>query len=173
MKRLLSFSIVFLIIVVSCRSTFGYSALNQTNNRRLDIDYYVTVVGITDGDTFKGLTCQNVEVRYRIQGIDAPENRQAFSSKSKEKLSHLIFGKRVGVKVHTNRDRYGRPVVYVYTQDGLDIGAEMIKSGMAWHFKRYDNSTVYSQLEKLARINRIGLWQEKKPIPPWNYRRKR
>lgn len=133
-------------------------------------DYAVRVIAISDGDTFKGLTQDKIEIIFRLHGVDAPERKQPFSNKSKEKLSELIYEKRVGIKVHTKRDRYGRPVVYVHTPDGLDVGAEMLKSGMAWHFTRYDNSDIYNQLEETARSQRVGLWQDDNPIPPWDYR---
>ena len=134
-------------------------------------DYDVQVVSITDGDTFKGLTKDNKEIRFRIYGIDAPERKQAFYNKSKLYLSDLIYKKRVGIIVQKERDRYGRPIVWVYTPEGKDVSAEMLKSGMAWHYKEYDESEIYGKLEKLARNNKIGLWGDKKPIAPWVYRK--
>ena len=138
---------------------------------RSQYDYWVQVVGITDGDTFKGLTQDKIEIRFRIFGIDAPEKNQAFSNRSKQYLSDLIYNKRVGIKVQKKNDGYGRPVVWVYTPDGQDVSAEMLRAGMAWHFKRYDNSDAYSALEQSARTKRIGLWQDINPTAPWNYRK--
>ena len=40
--------------------------------------------------------------------------------------------------MHKSTEKRGwvcRPVVYIFTPDNLDVGAEMIKAGMAWHFK--------------------------------------
>lgn len=135
-----------------------------------DIDYYVTVVKVVDGDTFDGLTQDDIEIRFRIHGIDAPEIKQDFSVKTKEKLSNLIFGKRVGIKVQKKRDGYGRPVVLVSTSECDDVGAELLRSGMAWHSKKYDDSEFYDKLEKEARRNKIGLWSINNPTPPWEYR---
>lgn len=156
--------------ILSCERKSGRSTMVNNPIAQKTFDYYINVIRITDGDTFTGLTRDNIEIRFRIHGIDAPERKQAFSSKSQQKLSELIYGKHVGIKVHTKQDRYGRPVVYVYTKEGLDVGAEMIKSGMAWHFKKYDNSKYYSQLEDKARSNKIGLWFDDSPIPPWSFR---
>ncbi len=132
-------------------------------------DYCVLVIAITDGDTFKGLTKEKEEIRFRIYGIDAPEKKQAFGTKSKEYLSNLIFGEIVGVKVDS-KDRYSRSIVWVFTSDGKDVSSEMLKAGMAWHYKKYDDSVIYSKLEIEARNSKNGLWREDTPIEPWNFR---
>ncbi|GBU07460.1 hypothetical protein AwDysgo_07910 [Bacteroidales bacterium] len=136
-------------------------------------DYYVQVVGVSDGDTFDGLSQEKIEIRFRIYGVDAPEKKQAFGNKSKQYLSDLIYNKKVGLKVQKKRDGFGRPIVWVYTSDGKDIGAEMLKAGMAWHFKKYDKSKEYHGLENTARKNRVGLWNDSNPIAPWDYRKKK
>ncbi|HHT25159.1 MAG TPA: thermonuclease family protein [Clostridiaceae bacterium] len=133
-------------------------------------EYSVKVVGISDGDTFTGLTDDNQQIKCRIYGIDAPEKRQAFGNVSKQTLSDLIFGKQVQIKIQ-NKDRWQRAVVWVYSSDKKDICAEMLKAGMAWHYKKYDNSDEYAELENKARQNRIGLWHDNSPIPPWNFRK--
>lgn len=136
-------------------------------------DYYVQVIGVIDGDTFDGLTQDKIEIRFRIFGIDAPEKKQSFSDKSKKYLSSLIYGKKVGIKVQKKRDGYGRPIVWVYTSEGRDVGAEMLKAGMAWHFTEYDKSQEYATLKNGARESRTGLWSDKNPIAPWDFRKKK
>lgn len=145
----------------------------QKPGQKQKCDYYVEVVGVSDGDTFTGLTRDKIEIRFRIFGIDAPEKRQAFSNKSKQTLSDLIDGKKVGIKVQKKNDGYGRPVVWVYTPDGRDVSAEMLKAGMAWHFKKYDDSADYAELERVAKAEGMGLWHDKDPIAPWDYRKNR
>ncbi len=176
MKKLLSF-LLLLTILSSC----GYKS--RTNNtERLTTntcicendfcDYCVKVVSITDGDTFRGLTKDNEEIKFRIYGIDAPEKHQAFGTKSTQYFADLIFGKTVGIKLD-KIDFFGRPVVWVYTPDGKDVSAEMLKAGMAWHFKKYDKSKEYASLENNARLKRAGLWADKDPIAPWEFRKKK
>ena len=143
----------------------------QTLRTNITCDYYVTAVKIVDGDTFIGLTKDRKEVQFRLQGIDSPEKNQPFSGKSKEKLAELIAGKLVGIKVKKESDGYGRLIVWAFTPDGNDVSAEMLKAGLAWHFKKYDNSTLYSQLENKARKNRTGIWIEANPISPWEFRK--
>jgi endonuclease YncB( thermonuclease family) len=137
-----------------------------------DDELFVQVVGITDGDTFKGLTSENQEVKFRIYGIDAPEKKQAFSQRSKQYLSDLIFDKTVKVKIQKSRDRYNRPIVWVYTPDNKDVSSEMLKAGMAWHFKKYDSTPQYADDEAQAREAQAGLWADKNPVAPWDFRKK-
>ena len=82
-----------------------------------------------------------------VIGIDAPEKHQAFGNRSQQKLSELIFGKTVGIKIQET-DYFGRLVVWIYTSDDKDVSAEMLKAGMAWHFKKYDKSKECASLEK-------------------------
>jgi len=140
--------------------------------------YFVKVVGITDGDTFTGLTDDKQIVKIRIYGIDAPEKNQAFGSRSKQYLSSLIFGKQV--RIHLQLTKRGKPkrswdrfVAWVYTSDGKDVSAEMLKAGMAWHYKKYDSTPEYANYEIKAKKARVGLWVDKNPVAPWNFRRRK
>jgi endonuclease YncB( thermonuclease family) len=170
---------IFLILILfsSCERKSG-RRINEGNKINTCIcenqlcDYCVKVIAITDGDTFKGLTNTNEEIKYRIYGIDAPEKKQAFGTKSKEYLSSLIFGKTVGIKVDS-KDCYGRVIVWAITPDGKDVSAEMLKAGLAWHYKQYDNSEHYISIEDEAIKNKIGLWVEEKSIAPWIFRNKK
>ena len=148
------------------------SALTVKQTSRTDItcDYYVTVLKIVDGDTFIGLTIDSRKVLFRLQGVDAPEKDQPFSEKSKKKLKKLIGGKLIGIKVQENSEN-GRSMVRAYTPKGKDVSAEMLKSGLAWHLKNYDNSVIYSQLENEARKIGKRLWSEVNPISPWDFRK--
>jgi endonuclease YncB( thermonuclease family) len=66
-------------------------------------------------------------------------------------------------------DRYGRTVGHVFV-DGRDVNLEMLQDGMAWHYKRYDKSRAFQQAEQSAQTAKRGLWAEKSPVPPWDWR---
>ncbi|MBP7509857.1 MAG: thermonuclease family protein, partial [Prolixibacteraceae bacterium] len=66
------------------------------------------VVGISDGDTFTGLNSDNLQLKFRIHGIDAPEKKQAYGTKAREHLGSLIFKQNVTVDVN-DRDRWVLP----------------------------------------------------------------
>lgn len=131
--------------------------------------FAVKVVAISDGDTFTGLNSDNLQLKFRIYGIDAPEKKQAFGNRSKEYLSSLIFGKTVTVDVQS-QDGWGRQISYVYTPEGEDVSLIMIKEGMAWHFVKYDSTEKYSSAEAESRSAKKGLWIDNAPIAPWDYR---
>ena len=69
-------------------------------------------------------------------------------------------------------DRYGRTVGVVFV-DGQNINAELVKQGMAWVYREYNKDRALDELESKAREKKLGLWLDKKPIPPWEWRRGR
>lgn len=127
------------------------------------------VVRISDGDTL-GVLVDGKEIKIRLAHIDAPEKGQPFGAASKKALSDLCFGKTILVD-STDTDRYGRVVAVLYDSAGKNINKEMVKQGMAWHFKRYSRDNSYSKAEAAARQKKIGLWQDSKPVPPWEWRK--
>ena len=126
------------------------------------------VVAVADGDTFTVLDGAT-QVRIRLEGIDAPEKGQPFSAKSKQAVSDLVFGQVVRV-VQSSKDRYKRSIAKVYLQDGRCVNEEMLRLGMAWHFKRYSDDAQWAKLEQQARRSKTGLWADPKPIAPWEWR---
>lgn len=125
------------------------------------------VVAIADGDTLTVLV-DKVGVKIRLDGIDAPERAQPFGTRSREKLSELVFGKTVRV-VTKGSDRYGRTIGVVFI-DGENVNAKMIESGLAWHYKRYSTDAELDRLERDARREKRGLWSDPAPVEPWNWR---
>lgn len=126
------------------------------------------VVGVADGDTVTLLAPGNTQTRIRLFQIDAPEKSQSFGQKSKASLSDLAFGQTVDVIVET-KDRYGR-TVGTLMRDGIDINLEQIRRGMAWVYRQYAHDPSYFDAEDQARKNRVGLWSDEHPMPPWVFR---
>jgi len=135
------------------------------------------VVGITDGDTVRVLDAQHTLHKVRLTGIDAPESKQAFGTRSKQNLSHLIFGRAITVE-YEHRDRYGR-VLGKILLDGADVNIKQVEAGLAWHYKQYakeqsvEDRRSYATAEDRARADHLGLWRDPSPVPPWDFRRKR
>ncbi len=133
------------------------------------------VVGVSDGDTITVLDAQKVQHKIRLSGIDAPESSQAFGRRSKEHLSNLVFGQTVTV-VAEKSDRYGRTLGKVLV-NRQDANLAQVQAGLAWHYKKYANQqpsadrASYARTEEHARQNRLGLWRDDNPTPPWDFRR--
>ena len=132
-------------------------------------------VAVVDGDTIKALAAGNELLRVRLSWVDAPEKSQAFGQRSKQHLSELVFGREVELHTH-GLDRYGRTLAVVML-DGVDINLEQVRSGMAWCYTRYlseapaDIQASYQQAETEAWEQQRGLWSERDPIPPWEWRK--
>lgn len=132
------------------------------------------VVGVVDGDTITVLDDEKVQHRIRLAGIDAPELKQAFGQASRKHLALLVVGKPVKVEWY-KRDRYRR-IVGKVLQSGNDMCLAQVEAGMAWWFKRYANEQPeqdrkrYADAEQEARAERVGLWQEARPVAPWLWR---
>lgn len=135
------------------------------------------VVGVSDGDTVTVLVGGRDQVRVRLSGIDAPEKKQPFGQSAKEKMSDLVYGRDVAVEWE-KKDRYGRTVGAVLVS-GQDAGLELLRAGLAWHYKKYqseqtmDDRNRYSTAEDAARRKRLGLWSDPAPSPPWEWRKHR
>ncbi len=133
------------------------------------------VVKITDGDTLYVLDANYKEHKIRLAGIDAPERKQAYGLASRKHLLSIVAGKQVTVE-YQKRDRYGRIVGKVLI-DGVDACLEQVKAGFAWHYKKYqreqspEDQRLYADAENQAWDERLGLWRENNPNPPWEYRR--
>lgn len=129
-------------------------------------------VGITDGDTVKLLTRDSTLIKVRLANIDCPERKQPFSKRAKQFTSKAIFNKNVEL-VYLKKDRYGRFIGHVIYDDSLNLSNELLKNGLAWHYRKYSKDTILQNLENKARKQKIGLWQDPTSIPPWEWRNKK
>ena len=121
---------------------------------------------ITDGDTLKlGGTI------YRLWGIDAPETKQDCSNAwpagrlAATRLQSLVQGRAVVCEAK-DKDRYGRTIA-ICRAAGQDLGAIMVREGMAWAFVRY--SPDYVREEEAARAAGRGVHAHQCELP-WEWR---
>ncbi len=126
------------------------------------------VVGITDGDTISVLRAGRAEI-VRLQGVDAPEKRQAYGDRARRFVADLAFDQTVIVRT-TGRDRNGRLLGEVVLPDGRSLNQELVRAGYAWWFRKYSRDVRLARLEEEARQGRQGLWADQVPEPPWEYR---
>jgi endonuclease YncB( thermonuclease family) len=131
-------------------------------------DFSGKVVGITDGDTIRVLR-DNEEVKIRLEGIDCPETHQAFGNKAKQATSDLAFGKTVTFRAK-GKDRYDRTLADIILPDGTNLNRELVRTGFAWWYRKYSNDESLGKLEAEARDAKRGLWVDKNPVPPWDWR---
>lgn len=127
------------------------------------------LVKVLDGDTVEVMHDGKAE-RIRLAQIDCPEKSQPFGQAAKEYVLDIAAHKIVTVRVDTV-DRYGRTVGEVSLPDGSNLNKKIVGAGFAWEYKRYSKGPEYGELETKAREAKLGLWQAKDPVPPWEWRR--
>ncbi len=132
-------------------------------------------VKVIDGDTIKIINLYDKTLKVRLSGIDAPELNQKYGEESANYLRHLLKGGDF-VIWSTGRDRYGR-LLGIIKVNNVDINLLMIKSGYAWAYRRYLSSLPqkkgpqYLTAELNARDLKLGIWVQRHPTSPWQFRR--
>jgi endonuclease YncB( thermonuclease family) len=132
------------------------------------------VVEVGDGDTIVVSDSLHRRHTVRLAAIDAPEYTQPHGRQSRANLARLVEGHAVTISYH-RRDRWQRLVGKVYV-DGRDVNARQLLDGYAWHFRRYRREQpraewqVYRAAEQHARRQKLGLWADGRPVPPWKWR---
>lgn len=125
---------------------------------------------------YRVINLQNEEIlarkyRIRLRGIDAPESRMPFGQEAKEELVKIVQNKCLTILVF-DEDRYKRSVGDVYCND-IFVQEVMLKKGLAWHYKAYDQRPELDKWEREARAKRVGLWSSANPEMPWEWRKDR
>jgi len=129
-------------------------------------DFTGPVVSVLDGYTIEVLHSGRAE-RIRLSGIDCPEKGQAYGNNAKHAASKLVFGKDVILQTH-GQDKYGRTLGDVFLLDGTHVNHELVKDGWCWWYRKYaPDDTVLEGLEKEARDEMKGVWQDRATTPPW------
>ncbi len=131
------------------------------------------VVKVVDGDTCDVLRDDKTTTRVRFAEIDSPESGgQPYGQKAKEFTLGQAAQKRVTVEVRTI-DRYGRTVGEIFLPDGTSLNRLLVQEGYAWWYRKYSKDETLGELESTARKEGRGLWRDKNPIAPWEWRRKK
>lgn len=125
------------------------------------------VIGIQDGDTiemkfiFTGKKAgfrQGKAVRIRFLHINTPERGKPFYKIAKQYTSDKCFRKMVTIKHTGEFDKYGRLLGEVVLPNGSVLNKELVKRGLAIHYKKYSRSVEYANLEIDAKKKKLGIW---------------
>lgn len=131
---------------------------------------YVTKV--IDGDSLKVKRGTRF-YEIRLYGIDAPEYFQPFGDAAKKFTRQRTLKKTVTVEP-MDVDRYGRTVALVRVRGQL-VNRALIRDGLAWVYPGYcREQPLCSDMkvdEERAKKQARGLWKEKNPLSPWEWKR--
>jgi endonuclease YncB( thermonuclease family) len=112
---------------------------------------------VMDGDTVLLLPEGEREpVKFRLQGIDAPESCQPGGEASRDALIALVLRRTVRVEAH-GQDSYGRQLGRLWVGD-QEVGAEMVRAGWAWAYSYRTGRGPHAALQREAERARRGLF---------------
>lgn len=137
-------------------------------------DWKGEAVKVPDGDTLHVKQGKKT-VKVRLYGVDCPESKQKYGDQATAFARELLLGKKVRVEaLHT--DQYGRTVGLV-SRGRKMLNRELVRAGYAWVYPAYCRKQPLcgelSKLEQRAKIKKAGLWRDNRPMPPWEWRKKK
>lgn len=137
----------------------------------LAADFRGVVSHVTDGDTlWVRPDGGGAPIELRLLHLDAPEGCQVFGPQSAAALKQRVLRQRV--RVHTvGQDDYDRGLAQVEHR-GEDVGAWMVRQGLAWSSTYKRRQGPYAGLEADARRAGRGLWAAPDPLEPRQFRKR-
>ena len=148
---------------------------------------------VIDGDTLRLADETDSKGRVHegavlgIRGIAAPALDQPFGKQAHERLKELIEGKAIIRNGPTARAYREGNTWFFRTEKGESLALLMISEGLAWtveaeledkHRKPTDvkrlvpETEAWLKAEREAREAKRGLWADKDPVRPWEWRAK-
>lgn len=179
MKNLiLKKSITKIIAVISMIAVSQHSLASVDCSTLKNNDRKAEVLWVSDGDSAKVKLRNGQEVNVRFFGVDTPESewkgkwkQQAHSQKAKGFTKWLIHKKEVVVDFN-GEGTYGRCVGEIFV-NSKSVSKAIIESGHGWWYKQYAPKRLdLMEAQSEAKAKKLGLWVDKNPTPPWEYRRK-
>lgn len=155
--------LLLLSFLTACVSSTGKQKLQTLSGK---------VIAVKDGDTIE-ILYEGKPLTIRFAHIDCPElkKRQPYANAAKQFTSDKCFGQVVMVQHNKKYDRYKRLTGVVINAKGANVNMELVKAGYAWHYKKYSSDMAYDEVEIIARQNKLGLWADSNPVPPWEWRK--
>ncbi len=124
----------------------------------------IKVARVVDGDTIELINGD----RLRYIGIDTPEEVdprkpvQCYAKEAAERNKALVEGKEITFyKDHSEKDRYGRWLGFVYLADGTFVNHELVAEGYAFAYPYKPDTSKASEFkaaEAAAHEALLGLW---------------
>ena len=126
---------------------------------------------VMDGDTVLVVRPgQQEPVKLRLDAVDAPEACQPGGAAARDAMIALVLRKPVQVQL-LGHDSYGRDIGRL-SVDGVDLGAEMVRSGMAWAYRFRTGRGPYAALQRQAKKEKRGLFAGREdPMSPALFRK--
>ena len=147
----------------------GESLLADENVRKSST---YKVLKVVDGDTIH-IDYNGKDEKVRFIGLDTPETKdprkpiQCFGREATAKMIELAENKNVRLefdKTQGERDKYGRILAFVYSEDNKNLAYEMIRQGYGneytYNSNPYKYQVEFKEAARKAREENKGLWAE-------------
>jgi micrococcal nuclease len=135
-------------------------------NKNESVVKYFKVKEIIDGDT---IVLENGDT-VRYLGIDTPETHhpkigvECGGREAEEENKKLLKNKKVRlIKDETEKDRYGRLLRYVFTEDGVFVNYELVRNGFAQTLEIPPDHLFRKTLldaQNIAVKEKLGIWSK-------------
>lgn len=162
---------LFLILIFSL--LFSSSALAWTGK----------VVSVHDGDTITVEREDGTREKIRLFGVDCPETQlpgkwetQPYGRVAGDFVRTLLKDKD-RVSIFEMGESYGRIVGAVIQLDnGGTVQEQLVSEGLAWVDPRFCKDSIkecknWKKVQEKAMKKKRGLWKDKNPVAPWDWRR--
>jgi len=164
--------LIFIIIAFPVTYLIRENTLNNSNKVNLHNLLMVYVERVVDGDTIiVNVTDNNFGLntreRVRLIGVDTPETvhptreEEPYGKEASDFTKENLEGRYVYLDFDIElRDRFGRVLAYVYTENGDHFNARLVKEGFGIAYLNYPFKYMdeFSRYESQARQKRLGLW---------------
>ena len=130
------------------------------------------VLKVVDGDTIH-ISYNGKDEKVRFIGLDTPETKdprkpiQCFGHEATAKMTEFAENKNVRLefdKTQGERDKYGRLLAFVYSEDNKNLAYEMIRQGYGneytYNSNPYKYQNEFKEAARKAREENKGLWAE-------------
>ena len=157
----------FVSVLISTQAVYAGSGCPTQ-----EYDEVATLAKVYDGDTIKLTDGRKV----RIIAINTPEMghfqrpEQAYAEQARDTLRDMFSQSRV-VKLKfgkDKKDRYKRVLAHVFTDDGQNVAAQLIRRGLGFAIVVPPNawqSECYFSLENEARLAKRAIWNHPNYLP--------
>jgi endonuclease YncB( thermonuclease family) len=166
-------------VETSSKSSNGSDGLSGANSANVSPRTYI-VVSCNDGDTCRLKSPDNVTLKVRLVGIDAPEfggkkkKGQPLSSESKAFINELVQGKSVTLNA-LGSDAYNRSLAEIYIGE-TNVNLEIVRAGLAEVYQGKPpkglDAGAYARAEAEAKAARKGVWALTNYQSPKDFRKR-
>ncbi len=132
------------------------------------------VVRVIDGDTVVIERCglNKHQTTVRLWGVDTPELARAgiravsepYAEAARDFTIACVYNQTVLIELesHQQRDKFGRLLAYVYSEDGRLLNELLLDEGLADFEPRFSHRFLkrFEQAAKRSATRRIGIWTD-------------